>query len=348
VSLDAYRGFTMLAMASAGLGTAHLAHHPTWGWVADQFEHCAWAGCTAWDLVQPAFMFIVGVAMPFAFARRQDRGESWARQFAHALRRSLLLVVLGIFLDSYGQSQIYVQFIRVLQQIALGYLLAFLVLHRGPWVQGLTAGFLLLAHAAAYALYGDAVGYAPYVPGNNLGTHLDRWLNLPVSQGNYATLNALSSTATILFGVLAGELLRSRLPSGWKALVLAAAGAGGLLLGLALAPAVPMIKRVWTSSFALYAGGWTCLFLAGFYVVIDVLKFQRWAFPLVVVGMNSIAMYMVSQLCKPLIRGGLKPFVAEPLSQVPLAEPVVMALLVVLVEWCFCYWLYRHRIFFKV
>jgi predicted acyltransferase len=348
VSLDAYRGFTMLAMASAGFGTAHLMHHPTWGWLADQLEHRAWIGCTAWDLIQPAFMFIVGVAMPLAFARRRERGESWGRQFGHALQRALVLIALGIFLDSYGQARIYIQFIRVLQQIAIGYVLAFFVLYLGPWVQALAAGVILLVHAAAYAAYGSAVGCWAYTPGHNLGTHVDVLLHLPVSTGNYATLNALSSTATILFGVLAGELLRSRLRADTKALVLALAGAGGLLLGLALSPTVPLIKRLWTSSFALYAGGWTCLMLLGFYLVIDVLKFQRWAFPLVVIGMNSIAMYMVSQLCKPLIRGGLRPFVAEPLSQAPLAEPVIMAVLVVVVEWGFCYWLYRHRIFFKV
>jgi predicted acyltransferase len=348
LSLDAYRGFTMLAMVSAGVGTAHLLNHPTWGWLADQMEHRDWIGCTAWDLIQPSFMFIVGAAMPFSFAQRRRKGESWARQFAHALRRALLLIAIGVFLDSFGQNEIHVQFIRVLQQIAIGYVLAFLVLHLGPGVQALTASGILVAHAAGYLAYGHATGCWPWEEGYNLGTRVDVLLHLPVSTGGYATLNALSSTATILFGVLCGELLRGSWPAEKKLLTLAAAGLGGLWLGLLLSPAVPLIKRIWTSSFALFAGGWTCLMLLAFYWVIDVLRFRRWAFPLVVVGMNSIAVYVLSQLGKPLMRQGLAPFVGKPLSTMPEAAPVIMAVLMMLIEWGFCYWLYRHRIFFKV
>jgi predicted acyltransferase len=346
VALDAYRGFTMLAMVSAGLGTAHLMNDPTWGWLADQLEHRDWIGCTAWDLIQPAFMFIVGAAMPFSFAQRQRRGESWGRQFAHVLRRSFLLIAIGIFLDSYGQKELQVQFIRVLQQIAIGYVLAFLVLDKGPLIQGLTAALILAGHTVLFLTYPNNCW--PWEEGHNVGTYVDRLLGLPVSTGGYATLNALSATATILFGVLCGELLRGPWSAARKLFVLALAGAAGLLAGLALAPAVPVIKRIWTSSFALFAGGWTVLFLAAFYGIVDVVKLQRWTFPLVVVGMNSIAIYVVSQLFKPTIRSGLAPFVTGWLSYLPKAAPVIMAALVTLVEWGFCYWLYRHKIFFKV
>src|SRR5262245_46683709 len=128
VSVDAYRGFVMLAMVSGGLGMQKLMHDPTWGWLADQLEHRAWEGCTFWDLIQPSFLLIVGVAMPFSSALRRARGESWGAQLRHAVRRSLALVAIGIFLDSYYTSPpaVVVQFIRVLQQIAIGYLLAFL------------------------------------------------------------------------------------------------------------------------------------------------------------------------------------------------------------------------------
>jgi predicted acyltransferase len=359
VSLDAFRGFTMLAMVSAGLGTAHLMNHPTWGCVADQLEHRDWIGCTAWDLIQPAFMFIVGVAMPFSFAQRRQRGESWGWQFLHVLKRAALLIAIGVFLDCFGSGKIVVQFIRVLQQIAIGYVLAFLVLHRGPIVQAMTAAIILVAHAAAYILYAQDGGCWPWEQGYNLGTHLDWVLGLPLSTGGYATLNALSSTATILFGVLAGELLRGPLPPLKKVLILYVAGVGGILAGLLLSPVVPLVKRIWTSSFALYAGGWTCLMLATFYGIIDGLKFRRWTLPLVVVGMNSIAMYVISQMFKPVIRQGLRPFlppihwafektgVYSP-SDVPLVTPVLLAVLVMVVEWGVCYWLYRRRIFFKV
>src|SRR5947209_6820788 len=92
LSLDAYRGFTMLAMISAGLGLQSLRGHPSLGWLAHQVEHRTWEGCSFWDLIQPSFLFIVGVAMPFAFAIRETQGQSWGRQFGHALKRSLLLI----------------------------------------------------------------------------------------------------------------------------------------------------------------------------------------------------------------------------------------------------------------
>src|SRR5437868_1210426 len=99
VSLDAYRGFIMLAMASGGLGMAALSNDPAWGSVAEQFEHRDWEGCTFWDLIQPAFIFIVGVSMVFSYAARQAQGQNWPRQVIHAVKRALLLFALGVFLD---------------------------------------------------------------------------------------------------------------------------------------------------------------------------------------------------------------------------------------------------------
>lgn len=85
-SIDAYRGFTMLAMISGGMGLGKLLKDPNWGWLADQFTHREWVGCTFWDLIQPSFMFLVGVSMPVAFGLRMDRGETWAVQLQHAFK----------------------------------------------------------------------------------------------------------------------------------------------------------------------------------------------------------------------------------------------------------------------
>jgi predicted acyltransferase len=358
-SVDAYRGFTMLAMVSAGFGTAHLINDPTWGGLAHQFEHAAWEGCTAWDLIQPSFMFIVGVAMPFAFARRLERGESWLRQFGHVCTRSLLLVLLGWFLDSYSHQAPMLQFIRVLQQIALGYFLAFLVLGAGWRVQAVTAALLLLLHTFLFVRYGHAHGLGPWDRYDNVGVWIDRTLHealgriphvtvMPVSEGGYVTLNALSSTSTILFGVLGGELLRSSWSRAGKFGALVVAGLLGLALGWALAWEVPMVKRLWTASFAVYAAGWTCLLLALFYGVIDGLGLKRWSFPLVVVGMNSIAIYVMAGTIGSDLRRAAGMFLVAPLADAPLVKPVAVSLLATFFAWCLCYWLYRHRIFFKV
>jgi predicted acyltransferase len=360
VSVDAYRGFTMLAMVSAGLGTAHLMQHPTWGWLARQLEHARWQGCTAWDLIQPSFMFIVGVAMPFAFARRQEQGQSWLRQFGHVCVRCVLLVLIGVFLDSYAHNAPYVQLIRVLQQIALGYFLAFLVLRAGPRVQAVTAVLLLVAHTLLFVGYGHAQGLDPWLEGgDNVGVWIDRALHrpfeglayatvMPLSTGGYVTLNALSSAATILFGVLGGELLRAPGSRAGKFGALVLAGVLGLGLGWALTWEVPMIKRLWTASFAVYAAGWTCLLLALFYGVIDGVGWRRWSFPFVVVGMNSIGIYVVAGVLGSNLRRAAGLFVNGPLAGQPDVRPVAVASLSVAFAWLICFWLYRRRIFFKV
>jgi predicted acyltransferase len=389
VSLDAYRGFTMLAMVSAGLGMGEVLQSPDWAswhWLADQFSHRQWEGCTFWDLIQPSFMFIVGVAMPFAFARRQQQGDTWGQQFRHVVERCLLLVLIGIFLDSYGKTYVVVQLIRVLQQIAIGYFITFLLLRLGPLLQLTAAVLILVGHTAAYLLYGGGEA-GPWVRDHNFGAFLDQslhapfeWLGLPSlfppSTGGYVTFNAISASATILLGVVCGEWLRRGGSAVGRVVRLASAGAlclaAGFLLTpeghrflhdwlagrvdeaalsstLAAVPEVPMIKRIWTSSFGLYAAGWTFFMLLGFYLVIDVLGLRAWSLPLVVVGMNSIAVYVAAGILRGTIVSGLKPFVSYSLGFVAAPwQPVIMAVLVTLVLWLLCYWLYRRRIFFKV
>jgi predicted acyltransferase len=397
LTLDAYRGFTMLLMVSSGLALGHLLTadlppspaNQALLVAADQLRHREWdmtfgtnagfpwwdtafhggTGCTPWDLIQPSFMFIVGAAMPFAFARRRERGESWGRQFGHVVRRCLLLIAIGIFLDTFSEKVLYVQFIRVLQQIAIGYFIAFLFLHRGPRVQAAGAAGLLAVHGLAYLVYGMVNQAYPWVQKpddiaweqtHNVGWTLESWMHhvaslggtyptiLPLSRGSYVTINAVSSAATILFGVLAGEMLRREWSARRKLLLLVAAGVVGIVLGLALSPVIPINKKIWSASFAVFAGGCTSLTLAAFYAVIDVLQFRRWTFPLVVVGMNSIAIYVIAGTVAGDIKRAWQAFLAVPLNEVPLAAPVILAALTVLGEWLICYWFYRRRIFFKV
>jgi predicted acyltransferase len=390
LTLDAYRGLTMLLMVSSGLAMGHLLKaglppslpNKVLLFAADQLRHREWdmtfgdhagfpywegatfhegTGCTPWDLIQPSFMFIVGAAMPFAFARRQERGESWGRQFLHVVRRSLLLIAVGVFLDTYADRVLEVQMIRVLQQIAIGYFLAFFFLNRGPGVQALAAGLFLVGHTLAFFLYGWATQSPPWGPGHNVGWALDEVLHqvaslggryptmMPHPRNEYVHFNAISSTATILFGVIAGELLRKDWPGGRKVLIMAAAGVAGIALGLALSPVIPVNKKIWTASFAVFAGGCTSLLLAGFYWVIDVLEFRRWTFPFVVVGLNSIAIYVTAGTLGENFKRVWQSFLGVPFSHLPPeAVPIVLAALVVLANWLLCYWLYRRRIFFKV
>jgi len=389
LSLDAYRGFTMLTMAASGLGLSEVAkRNPNWSVLADQFDHRQWEGCVFWDLIQPSFMFIVGVSMVMSFAARQGHGQSWPRQCLHAVKRAGLLCLIGMFLDWYSQGRFHIQFIRVLQQIAIGYLIAFAVLPLGPKVQGVTAILLLIGHTAAYVIYGRMNGIDPWQPDGNFGQRLDILLHLELSRGKYVTFNAVSSAATILFGVLIGELLRSPASHGKKLGVLVVAGAVGLIVGFGLSGGderivsfptmVPMIKKLWTASFAIFAAGWTCWTLALFYALIEGLGFTAWAFPFIVVGMNSIAMYVLATMFRP-VALRIANLVVPPVTDnqailerrrlcdiIPVIDfsnwsvhlgvdlsrwyltPLLESVIALSFLWLICYWLYRRQIFFKL
>ncbi len=156
-SLDAFRGTIMLFMASAGLGASQIAPHfpdsSAWQFFGRQCQHAAWAGCTFWDLIQPAFMFMVGVALPWSIANRQARGHSFSLLFAHAIWRGIVLVLLAVFLSSAWSPQTNWVFTNVLAQIGLGYPLLFLVAFAQPRAQWMIGAGILLAYWIAFALH---------------------------------------------------------------------------------------------------------------------------------------------------------------------------------------------------
>ncbi|MBY0395693.1 MAG: DUF5009 domain-containing protein [Thermoleophilia bacterium] len=377
VSLDAYRGFTMLAMASGGLGLAEMARRrpdePIWALLASQAEHVPWRGGTAWDLIQPSFMFIVGVAMPFSYAARRARGDAKSTLLGHALWRSFLLVALGVFLTSAWGRRTDFTFTNVLCQIGLGYPIVYLLLDQKPSRQFAAALAILGVYWLAFAAY--PVGSVPpsEMPGppverfdgflahwnkfDNAAAAFDAWfLNLfprpdgkpfRFNAGGYATLNFLPSAATMLFGAIAGGWLRSGRSVGATARGLVGAGLAGLAVGLVLdATVCPIVKRIWTPSWAIYSAGWTCLLLAAFHVVIDGAGYRRWAAPLMVVGANSIAVYVMAQLMKPFVAKQLAIHLGESTFEGPYA-PVVKASAVLLVFWLIAWSMDRRRIYVR-
>jgi len=389
-SLDAYRGLVMLAIASHGLGIAHAARNfpdsSLWKWLARQFEHVPWRGAAAWDMIQPSFMFMVGVAMAYSYAKRRLRGDSHFRLAGHALSRSLILIAMGVFLASNWSNRTNFIFTNVLAQIGLGYFFLFLLWNRKPKWQLTAAGTILFATWLAFALYptpGEDFNYSkvgleknwPHLEGfaahweknTNIAAAFDRWfLNLfprekpfVFNRGGYTTLNFVPSIATMLFGLLAGGLLRSERRKREKVLILAAAGAGGVALGLLIDAlgVCPIVKRIWTPSWALLSGGWALLILAFFYGLVDAFPspaVKRAAgaavFPLVVVGMNSIAMYFMAQLIHGWTRKTLRTHLGQDYASVLGAaySPIVEAAATAFVLWLICLWLYRRRIFIRV
>lgn len=381
-SLDAFRGFIMLLMASSGLGVAQMAaaHPGTWWEVLrPQFEHKVWQGCSLWDLIQPSFMFMVGLAVPFSSLKRRENGQGFLGMAWHALVRSLVLIALGVMLATRAEDKHTVfLFTNVLAQIGLGYFFLFLLSRMG--VEYMVAGILLILAgyswffiqhplpsgaelAAVAALKGTQGAVLEGWAGHwsihtNAAAAFDRWfLNLlPRDQpfqfnpGGYQTLNFVPALATMLGGAVTGEfLIRSVHSEKRKMASLVIAGVVLLLVGtiLDLTHVMPAVKRIWTPSWALVSGGGVLLLLALFYAVVEIAG-QRWlVFPLVVVGMNSIFIYLLHSLGAGWIREHLHKHLPEAAFPAYWA-PVVDRVGVVLVLWLVCFWLYRQRAFLKL
>jgi len=347
LALDAYRGFIMLILVSGGFGLAELAkRRPEFLGIANQFEHMPWEWIAFWDLIQPAFMFMVGVAMPFAFARRLELGATRNQLFWHVVFRSARLILMSQILMSVSAGRMHFQLINVLAQIGITYFLCFLIMQlRFRW-QALIAVLLLAGYWALFVAFPGTEG--PFLSKTtNVGAVIDEKLFGHQNDDYWTTVNFITSTVTTLFGVWAGRLFQSQRSHGEKMRVIAVWAVACLAVGLAIHPWNPIIKRICTTSFTLYSAGWVLLMLLLFYWVVEVLGYRKWTFPLVVVGANSIFIYSVDNV----LRGWLDRAVATfTLNFTWLGDfaPVAQSLTVLLVMWYLCYWLYQRKIFFKL
>ncbi len=347
-TLDAFRGFTMVWMFSQAFGLLYFRDHPAMGGLARQFTHHDWHGMYAWDLIQPFFMFIVGAAMPFAFERRWSAGEPWGLSLWHVLRRSALLILLGTMARSIGAGKPILDLINVLAQIAFTYVVAFLVLRRSWRVQAATAGAFLLAHWAIYVFLIPSGAAGAWEKGTNIGAWLDGLVLGKNWGGGYATINCISETANTIFGVMAGSLLMSSQPAARKMRILALTGVAALALGLALDPLVPSIKRIWTASFAIYSTGYTLLALVVFYWLCDVRRWRGWAKVFVIVGMNSIFIYLFHEILHRWLNQTARVFLGWAVTWWGPWGQMLNVWAVVGFEIYVCWWLWRRRIFFKL
>ena len=337
----------MILLVSHGFGIHEaLKDNASLAWFGDQFEHAAWVGCTLWDLIQPAFTFIVGVAMPFAFAARLSRGATRGELFKHVLWRAFALIALSNILSNWGSTApLKFQLINVLCQIALGYLLCF-GLWLLPWrahIASATALFLL--HHALFYLYPGPAG--PFDPSGNIGSRLDLALLGYNYSGSYTTLNFLGNALTILAGMWTGMFLRRESPHAHRLRALLVSAALCCAAGLALAPVIPMVKRLWLGSFTLFSLGWVLLGLAACYWMVEVRGWKRWTAPALIAGANSIFLYSFSQVLRGWLSRGLAAFTGNfsalgPYGAIP-HNLIVLGVMIGL-----CYWLHQRRIYFKL
>jgi predicted acyltransferase len=313
---------------------------------------------TLWDLLQPALLFFVGIAMPYSYANRQGKEQNWFRQFAHALMRTGLLIVIGMYLDSYRESRLVFDLRGDLQQIGLAYLIAFMVLPLGLPVQGVTTAFLLIGSTAAYVIYAFASGNELWDKTHNLGVFLDQALRFS-ARDQFVTLNAVGAATIVLLGVLIGGLIRSSLTPGTKVAIMTACSFFAILFGWVLSggngwielhwfAVIPMVKRLMTWTFIFTSVGWTLFVFIYFYLLMDGFMLRAWAAPLAVFGRNSLFLYVTFLLFREwAARTALLVLPVSP-PTVALLRPLFVELLVMAIYWLLCFWLYRRRIFFKV
>jgi heparan-alpha-glucosaminide N-acetyltransferase len=383
IAVDAYRGFVMLLMMAEVLQLSRVAQAfpDNWFWsvLAYNQTHAPWAGCSLHDTIQPGFSFLVGVALPYSIASRLAKGGTFGRMLWHALWRSFVLIALGIFLRSLRAPQTYFTFEDTLTQIGLGYPFLFLLGFRPPRWQWTALAAILAGYWLAWALYplpGPGFDYqAVGVPADwphqysglaahwnmnaNLGNAFDQWfLNLfprtkPFlgNSGGYLTLSFIPTLGTMILGVAAGRWLRACAPQIPMKRLLLAGGIGvasGLLLHFT--GICPVVKRIWTPSWTLFSGGLCFLFLAAFCWALDMKGRRRWAFPLVVIGMNSIAAYLIAHLWERFIVDSFRIHLGRSAFQVfgMGLEPLVRGMAVLGVYWLILYWMYRRKLFLRV
>ena len=383
-SIDAFRGFVMFLMLAEAmrLWTLHTAFPESrfWSIVAYNTTHVPWQGCSLHDLIQPAFSFLVGAALPFSLASRRARGATFPRMLGHAIWRSAVLILLGIFLRSMSRPHTNWTFEDTLTQIGLGYTFLFLLAFTSLRVQLVAFVAILVGFWAAFVLYplpGPGFDYsqvgvregwphlysgflAHFNKNSNVAWAFDVWfLNLFPRQtpfrfnsGGWSTLSFIPTLATMMLGMWAGRWLQTSRSTSEKLKGLIAAGVALAVAGLLLQwlQINPIVKRIWTSSYTLYSGGLILLMLAAFYAAIEWKGWRRWSFPLLVIGANSIAIYVMSWTMEDFVSSAL----VRHLGPGPFAflgppfEPVLRGAAVLVVFWMILFWMYRKKIFLRI
>lgn len=383
VALDAYRGLVMVLMMAEVLRLGRMAQifpgNWFWGFLGYNQSHVEWAGCSLHDMIQPSFSFLVGAALPYSIASRLAKGSTFGRMLAHTLWRSVLLIFLGVFLRSLHSPITNFTFEDTLSQIGMGYTFLFLLGFCRPRVQWIAFGAILFGYWLAWALYPlpgpgfdwQAVGVPPDWTHNftgfaahwnknaNFGTAFDQWfLNLfprtrpfVYNDGGYLTLSFIPTLGTMILGLACGRWMRTSAPRIPLKRFLAA-GLIGIAAGLLLhfTGVCPVVKRIWTPSWTLFSGGVCFLFVALFSWVLDVKGYRKWAQPLVVVGMNSIAAYMIAHLFEDFIAQSFKIHLGQNFFQLfgPSYQYLFEGAVVLTVYWLILYWMYRRKLFLKI
>jgi predicted acyltransferase len=360
LSIDTLRGFDMLMISGAGAFISLLYGKTNWAWVdglALQFEHPKWNGFTFYDFIMPLFLFIAGMSLPFSLNKGLQLGLTKSDLYRKAFKRMLILMCLSI-LDKNAPipflewSQI--RIVGVLARVGFaGFIATLLYLNfssgkRIFWI----AGFLLFYYAALFLIPVPGYGAGDLSFEGNLTGWIDRnFLPGRLLQGTYDELGLLTQIPAMcltILGTLAGDILRSGDLSEYKKLQkLIIAGMICMAIGLVWSLHFPINKHLWTSSFILLTGGISFLAIALFYWIIDIMQIRKWTFFFLVIGMNSLTIYLAYRLIdfgftSRMLFEGL--YIKAPEQW----HPVFQSIGALGVVWVFLYVLYRLRVFVKV
>lgn len=360
LSLDALRGFDMFWIIGGDKLIIALATLQGMAWlqpVAAQMRHVPWEGFHFYDLIFPLFMFISGVAIPFAITSKVEKGIRKNSLLMKIIKRGLVLVVFGIIYNGALQHGFEnARYASVLGQIGIAYVLAaaIVLFNRKMVVQGLWLAAIL----GLIALLQLVVPVPGYGSGNFDGVKsINAWLDQLLLPGrliggtfdNEGILNVISASTVTLAGALAGGILRNEnISPNRKTLVISISGLVLVGIALLLSPFYPIIKNMWTVPFNLLTAGLSALLLSLFYFLIDVKKYNRGigayvVFFFSVIGLNSITIYMGARIIS---FSRMSTFFLGWLSE-PLGEWIII-LGVIVLEWLFLYYLYKRNLFLKV
>lgn len=354
-SLDLFRGFTMFLLIGESTLLYERLRDPSLGGsilhaIGTQLDHHPWNGLRFWDLVQPFFMFIVGVALALSTANREARGESRGRITRHAIRRAVLLLVIGWALYCIEPGRITFRFQNVLAQLSVTYIIAYFMMRRPAREQiALSFGLILLTEVI-YRVFWVQGFNQPFVPDHNFGSWVDMLISGELSAGHWVSFNAIPTTAHTIWGVLAGQWLMSKRPAAKKLRILAVTGLLGVAAGFALNPVTPVIKRICTSSFVIASGGFCLLALAFCYWLVDVKGVRTGTAFFNIVGMNSLFIYIFTQTgATEWLSHLVRPFTNVSFGWTGhMSAEIATSLAAWALLWLMCYWLYRRRILIKI
>ncbi len=357
LSVDFFRGFTMFLLM--GESTELFSHiqaiqgSSIATFLGTQLSHHEWNGLHFWDLIQPFFMFIVGVAIPFAVANRKKKGDSDRKILLHALKRSGLLLFFGWALYCMEPGHIVFRLQNVLAQLSVTYLVAFLIMKKSPAFQISFSLAILLIVDLAYRFFPVEGFNHPWVPYENLGAWTNNKIEGVDKASIWASINAFPTIAHTVWGVLFGRLLKSDKQAKDKIRIMIICGIAGLVIGfgLDLLHITPVIKKIATSSFVFASAGWAILALCFSYWLIDVKKkFLKGSRFFVIVGMNCIFIYLLFSVGgAEVIRRFFIPFANSFFSWAgEITAAIIASLMTWAALWYISYWLFRNKLFIKI